>query len=77
MVAVLSSFIGVVSRTAGGERLYRGVLSKPGRMALLAVFAILAFIVGPTAWGPFGPILLVGTTLTAAERLVVGVRSLR
>lgn len=73
--AVLASFVGVVTKTAGGDRLYRGVLSKPGRMALLAVFAILALVLGPQAWGPFGPILLVGTALTAAERLVVGVRS--
>lgn len=73
--AVLASFVGVVTKTAGGDRLYRGVLSKPGRMALLAVFAVLALVLGPQAWGPFGPILLVGTALTAAERLVVGVRS--
>ena len=73
--ALLASFVGVVTKTAGGDRLYRGVLSKPGRMALLAVFAILALVLGPQAWGPFGPILLVGTALTAAERLVVGVRS--
>lgn len=73
--ALLASFVGVVTKTAGGDRLYRGVLSKPGRMALLAVFAVLALVLGPQAWGPFGPILLVGTALTAAERLVVGVRS--
>jgi CDP-diacylglycerol--glycerol-3-phosphate 3-phosphatidyltransferase len=76
IAAVLASFIGVVSKTAGGERLYRGVLSKPGRMVLLAAFAILALVLGPAAWGPFGPILLIGATLTAAERLVVAVRSL-
>lgn len=73
--ALLASFVGVVTKTAGGDRLYRGVLSKPGRMALLAVFAVLALVLGPQAWGPFGPILLVGTALTTAERLVVGVRS--
>lgn len=76
MTAVLASFIGVVSKTAGGQRLYGGVLSKPGRMALLAAFAILAFVVGPEAWGPFGPILLIGAALTFVERLVVAIRSL-
>ena len=30
-------------------------------MILLAVFAVAAFVVGPEAWGPFGPLLLVGT----------------
>jgi len=76
MTAVLASFIGVVSKSAGGQRLYGGVLSKPGRMALLAAFAILAFVVGPAAWGPFGPILLIGAALTFVERLVVAIRSL-
>jgi CDP-diacylglycerol--glycerol-3-phosphate 3-phosphatidyltransferase len=74
--AVMASFVGVASRAAGGPRLYTGILSKPGRMALLAVFAIAALIFGPSAWGPFGPLLLVGTVLTAAERTVGAIRSL-
>ena len=74
--AIVASFVGVVPRAAGGERIYRGVLSKPGRMILLAVFAVAAFVVGPDAWGPFGPLLLVGTVLTAVERIVVGIRRL-
>ncbi len=74
--ALFASFAGVVPRAAGGERIYRGVLSKPGRMVLLAVFAVAAFVVGPEAWGPFGPILLAGTILTAVERIIVGIRRL-
>ncbi len=74
--AVLASFIGVATRAAGGPRVYRGILSKPGRMALLAAFAAAALVAGPTAWGPFGPILLAGTVLTAAERTWVAIRSL-
>jgi CDP-diacylglycerol--glycerol-3-phosphate 3-phosphatidyltransferase len=73
---VLASFAGLVPRAAGGERIYRGILSKPGRMALLSVFAVAALVVGPTAWGPFGPLLLIGTILTAVERIVVGIRRL-
>lgn len=74
--AVFASFVGVASRAAGGARLYRGVLSKPGRMALLAVSAIAVLIVGPGAWAPFGPLLLLGTTLTVIERTVVAIRGL-
>lgn len=74
--AILASFVGVASRAAGGSRLYRGILSKPGRMALLAVSAIVALVVGPAAWGPFGPLLLVGTFLTVIERTVVALRAL-
>lgn len=74
--ALFASFAGVVPRAAGAERIYRGILSKPGRMILLAAFAIAAFVIGPEAWGPFGPVLLVGTILTAVERIVIGVRRL-
>ena len=74
--AILASFIGVTVRAAGDERVYRGVLSKPGRMVLLAVVAVAAFFVGPGAWGWFGPLLVIGTTLTVLERLVVGTRRL-
>jgi CDP-diacylglycerol--glycerol-3-phosphate 3-phosphatidyltransferase len=74
--AVLASFVGVASRAAGGARLYRGILSKPGRMALLAVFSVAALVLGPAAWGPFGPILLLGAVLTVIERTVVAIRAL-
>ncbi len=76
LVAVLASFASVATRAAGGPRSSRGLLSKPGRMVLLGVFAIAAFAVGPGAWGVFGPILLVGASLTLVERVVVAVRAL-
>jgi CDP-diacylglycerol--glycerol-3-phosphate 3-phosphatidyltransferase len=74
--AVFASVAGLAPRAAGGDRLYRGILSKPGRMALLSVFAVAVFVAGSAAWGPFGPLLLAGTILTAVERIVIGVRRL-
>src|SRR6478672_10677936 len=74
--AVLASFVGVTARAAGAQRLYGGVLSKPGRMILLAAFAVGALVLGPAAWGPFGPILLAGTVLTVAERSALAIRQL-
>ena len=77
--AVLASYVGITVRAAGGERLYRGILSKPGRMALLVVCCLWAFVAGPdstAAWAAFGPLLLAGTTLTLLERIVVAVRRL-
>ncbi len=76
LVAVLASYVGIASRAAGGRRLYRGILSKPGRMVLVGVFAVAAFIAGPEAWAPFGPVLLAGATATLVERIVVAVREL-
>jgi len=74
--AVLASFVCVAARAAGAPRLYGGVLSKPGRMILLAAFAVGALVLGPPAWGPFGPILLAGTVLTVAERSALAIRQL-
>jgi CDP-diacylglycerol--glycerol-3-phosphate 3-phosphatidyltransferase len=76
---VLASYVGITARAAGGERIYRGVLSKPGRMALLAACAVWAYAIGPadgTAWAAFGPLLLLGTFLTLLERIAVAIRRL-
>jgi CDP-diacylglycerol--glycerol-3-phosphate 3-phosphatidyltransferase len=74
--ALLASDIGVASKAAGGDRIYRGVLSKPGRMVLLAVFCVLVFALGPAAWWWFGPLLLLGASLTVVERLYLAIRRL-
>jgi CDP-diacylglycerol---glycerol-3-phosphate 3-phosphatidyltransferase len=74
--AILASFTSVATRAAGRERTYRGILSKPGRLALLSAFAIAALIVGPAAWGPFGPLLALGTFLTLVERVILAIRIL-
>jgi CDP-diacylglycerol--glycerol-3-phosphate 3-phosphatidyltransferase len=76
---VMASYVGITTKAAGGERIYRGILSKPGRMALLCATCVVAFVLGPDdtrAWWAFGPLLLLGTTLTLAERLLVAVRRL-
>ncbi len=75
-MAVLASFTSVATKAAGGTRSYRGILSKPGRMALLSVTALAVIVVGPAAWGPFGPLLLIGTSLTLLERVIGAIREL-
>jgi len=77
--AVLASYVGITCRAAGGQRIYDGVLSKPGRMALLSAFCLWALLpsVDPaSSWHWFGPLLLAGTTLTLVERLVIALRQL-
>ena len=79
LAGVLASYVGITTRAAGGERIYRGILSKPGRMALLVVCCTWAFVAGPddsAPWAAFGPLLLAGTSLTLLERIVVAVRRL-
>lgn len=76
VLALLGSFTSVATRAAGGPRTYRGILSKPGRMVLLSVFAIAVLVLGPDAWWPFGPLLIAGTALTLVERVRVAKREL-
>ena len=79
LAGVLASYVGITARAAGGQRIYRGILSKPGRMTLLVACSLWAFAAGPgatTPWAAFGPILLAGTVLTLVERTAVAVRSL-
>jgi CDP-diacylglycerol--glycerol-3-phosphate 3-phosphatidyltransferase len=74
--AVLSSYVGITAKAAGGDRIYRGLMSKPGRMALLSACSLGYLVVGSPAWTAFGPILLVGTVLTIVERLAIAIRRL-
>jgi CDP-diacylglycerol--glycerol-3-phosphate 3-phosphatidyltransferase len=79
LTGVLASYVGITSRAAGGQRIYRGILSKPGRMTLLVACSLWAFLAGAgstTAWAAFGPALLAGTVLTLIERTAVAVRNL-
>jgi len=75
-LSLVASHAGLASRAAGGERIYRGILSKPGRMVLLSVSAVAALAVGREAWDVFAALLLGGAVLTLGERLVIAVRSL-
>ena len=71
IAALLASFVGLAVRAAGGRRLYGGVLSKPGRMFVLAVAAPLAFILGDSRVLAAGAaILLVGGVVTLLQRLL-------
>jgi CDP-diacylglycerol--glycerol-3-phosphate 3-phosphatidyltransferase len=76
VLALLASFTSVATGAAGGTRSYRGILSKPGRMALLLAFSVAVLILGPGAWAPFGPLLAIGGALTLTERVVIAVREL-
>ena len=76
VLALLASFTSVATRAAGGPRTYRGVLSKPGRMALLTVFALAVLIAGADVWWLFGPLLVAGTALTLVERIRVALLEL-
>lgn len=71
IAALLASYAGVVARATGAPRGYGGVMSKPGRMYVLAVAAPLAYVVA-AGWPLAGAawLILVGSLVTLAQRLL-------
>jgi phosphatidylglycerophosphate synthase len=77
IAAVLASYVGITARAAGGRRQYGGPMSKPGRMATLAVAAPLAFVTGNAVWLTVAAwVILVGGAVTAVMRVVAARREL-
>lgn len=74
---LISSFLGVVVKAAGGPRLYSGIMGKPDRMLVLGVSALIAIFLAPgrvfmaTLW-----IVLVGSMVTIVQRGVMARREL-
>jgi CDP-diacylglycerol--glycerol-3-phosphate 3-phosphatidyltransferase len=70
VAALLASFAGVVARASGVPRQYGGIMSKPGRMIVLAVGAPLAYLIDagwPLSLGAW--LILAGSLITLAQRL--------
>ena len=69
--ALLASYAGIAARAAGGARQYTGIMSKPGRMVVLAVAAPLAWLTLDSRWLNVGlAIIAVGALITLAQRLL-------
>jgi phosphatidylglycerophosphate synthase len=68
--ALLASYAGITSRAAGASRQYGGVMSKPGRMVVLAVAAPLAFVTGDLVWLVLAAVVIsVGSLITLGQRI--------
>jgi CDP-diacylglycerol--glycerol-3-phosphate 3-phosphatidyltransferase len=70
VAALLASDVGITARAVGAPRQYGGMMSKPGRMIVLAIAAPLALLIGaswPLVAGAW--LILVGALLTMAQRL--------
>jgi CDP-diacylglycerol--glycerol-3-phosphate 3-phosphatidyltransferase len=63
VLALLSSYLGIAAKAAGGSRIFGGLLAKADRMIYLAIFSPVALLLGPQAWNwlllAFLPTLLV------------------
>jgi phosphatidylglycerophosphate synthase len=77
IAAVLASYVGITAKAAGAPRQYGGVMSKPGRMIVLAVAAPLAFFSADDGWLVLAAaVILVGSLLTLVGRLRASSRAL-
>jgi CDP-diacylglycerol---glycerol-3-phosphate 3-phosphatidyltransferase len=63
VLALLSSYVGITAKAAGGKRQFGGLLAKADRMIFLALFSPVVIWRGPVAWNwlllAFIPALLV------------------
>ncbi len=63
VLALLSSYVGITARAAGGKRQFGGLLAKADRMIFLALFSPVVILMGSVAWNwlllAFIPALLV------------------
>ena len=70
-LALLGSFTGVVSKAAGGSRIFRGVMGKADRMIVLAVAAPIAALAG-LQWLAYATWLIAaGLVITIVQRLMI------
>ncbi|MCC6174517.1 MAG: CDP-alcohol phosphatidyltransferase family protein [Chloroflexi bacterium] len=67
---LISSYLAILSKAAGGRRQYMGPMGKADRMALLAVVGVLGLVL-PLEWvySGFLAIVLVGCMATLVRRL--------
>jgi len=69
VAALLASYVGIAAKAAGGARLYGGILSKPGRMTVLALAAVAATVApAATVWNAAEATIAVGSAITAVDR---------
>jgi CDP-diacylglycerol--glycerol-3-phosphate 3-phosphatidyltransferase len=69
VVVLLGSYLGILSKAAGGPRQYGGIMGKADRMIYLAVAAPVAGLAGQPAWLNWYLVaVLLGAVATIVER---------
>ncbi|MEK7216663.1 MAG: CDP-alcohol phosphatidyltransferase family protein [Chloroflexota bacterium] len=67
---LLSSYLGVLSKAAGGPRQYGGIMGKADRMIWLSVASVAAVTLGPAVWPVFLLAVAAGVLVTIVQRAV-------
>ena len=75
---LLASYVGLAAKAAGGRRGYGGIMSKPGRMGVLAVAAPLAWAAVDLRWlAVVAAVIALGSLVTLAQRWLAAASELR
>lgn len=69
VIVLLSSYVGTVTKAAGGPRVYAGIMGKADRMIALSAAAVIAFFVGPGVLVIFAWAVAVGAAITILQRI--------
>lgn len=68
---LLNSYVGVLSKAAGGSRQYVGIMGKADRMLYVGLAAIIVFVTNNQAvWIYFWWVVLIGTLITLIQRFI-------
>jgi CDP-diacylglycerol--glycerol-3-phosphate 3-phosphatidyltransferase len=72
IMVLLNSYMGILSKSAGGPRQYGGLMGKPDRMILISVAALLIVVTHHTQiWNYFLWLVLIGTFITLIQRFLL------
>jgi CDP-diacylglycerol--glycerol-3-phosphate 3-phosphatidyltransferase len=67
---LLVSYLGIAGKSAGGRRVYSGLMGKPDRMILLGAAGIVEYFADvPRLWDIFLGLLIAGSLVTMVQRL--------
>jgi len=68
VLVLLNSYLGIVTKAAGGKRQYGGLLAKADRMIYMAAFSPFPLFFGPSAWNWLLLAFIPATIVTIVQR---------
>ncbi len=78
IIILLNSYLGILSKSAGGKRIYIGLIGKADRMFYLGLTGLIYFFYSKEiVWNIFFLFLIAGTIISIGQRLWTIVKSLK
>jgi phosphatidylglycerophosphate synthase len=78
ILVILNSYLGILSKSAGGERIYKGILGKADRMFYLSIACIVFFFYNKLiVWIIFFAFSIIAISISIGQRLWLSLISLK